>query len=70
MAAGGVAGVITSPFQPVDQPSGSERGGDGGLGREGAEGKEKAIKNYGSGNMSRANRHGGKENFTAAGGDK
>lgn len=42
MAAGGVAGVITSPFQPVDQPSGLGRGGSGG--REERE-KEKAIKN-------------------------
>lgn len=57
VAAGGGAGVITRPFQPVDQPSAS-----------GGEGEEKAIKNQRSGNMSRANRRG--ENFTAAGGDK
>lgn len=44
MAAGGVAGVITSPFQPVDQPSGSERGGDIGVGREGAEREGKSNK--------------------------
>lgn len=57
VAAGGEAGVITSPFQLVDQHSGSGRVGE-----------EKAIKNQRSGNMSRANRRG--ENFTAAGGDK
>ena len=34
VAAGGGAGVITRPFQPVDQPSAS-----------GGEGEEKAIKN-------------------------
>lgn len=70
MAAGGVAGVITSPFQSVDQPSGSARGGEGVAGRWRREReKGKAIKNQGSGNMSLANRQGGGD-FTAAGGDK
>lgn len=40
MAAGGVAGVITSPFQPVDQPPGPGRGGEG-AGGGGSEGREK-----------------------------
>ena len=58
VAAGGGAGVITRPFQLVDQHPGS-----------GGEGEEKSNKELArSGNRSRANRRG--ENFTAAGGDK